>query len=94
MRIAKIAHPMEGLESLIGYKAGVSYLRLVRERGVRPGEAGEVKSIDDAIREFKQLPFEIVTSLLVFLYDGDQTFGSDLVQISPGRSRRRWRPQK
>jgi hypothetical protein len=44
------------LELLVSYEAGQSYLRLVRERGVRPVEEPRIQELESLLKELEKIP--------------------------------------
>ncbi len=61
---------MHGLHSLVSYEAGDSYLRLVKERGVKNSEAGTVKQIADKIAAMDKLPRGPISPIVLSLRSG------------------------
>jgi hypothetical protein len=72
--------PLANLPSLISYEAGVSYMRLVTQRGIKASEAKNLKSVEDRIHELQHLPRGGITPIVLSLRDGDKF--SDLISRS------------
>jgi hypothetical protein len=52
----RVTRPLEGLITLVSYEAGESYVRLVRQRGLKSVESSTVKLIETDLAAFRRLP--------------------------------------
>ena len=56
--------PVMGLQTLISYEAGTSYLRLLNERGVADSEEAIVKGVREQLSQLQRLPMAITPIVL------------------------------
>jgi hypothetical protein len=61
------AQPLSGFQSLVGYEAGLSYVRLVKARGLRADERKAVELIDQHVATLKNLPLRGITPIVLQL---------------------------
>jgi len=62
--------PLAGFHSLVSYEAGVSYLRMVKERGERSGEQAMAAKIEQHVKELSALPRMGITPIVMSLSPG------------------------
>lgn len=65
-----------GFQSLISHEAGVSYLRLVRERGERPEDKEQIAAVNDGIKKLEAREYPMIVTPIVFPADHDRSLGS------------------
>ena len=59
--------PLKGINSLISYEAGLSYLRLVAIRGPKPDERGTISLVLERTKHISGLPFGAITPIVLSL---------------------------
>ena len=62
--------PLFGLHSLVGYEAGASFLRLLKERGIKDSDAADFKAIEEKIAVMNRLPRGPVSPIVLSLRSG------------------------
>jgi hypothetical protein len=62
--------PLFGIQTLVSFEAGESYLRLVKERGAKEYEAPIVKLIEEEIAVLQKLPHGPITPIVLSLRSG------------------------
>jgi hypothetical protein len=62
--------PLFGIQTLVSYEAGESYMRLVKQRGAKEYEAPIVKLIEDKIAVLQKLPHGPITPIVLSFRSG------------------------
>jgi hypothetical protein len=75
--------PIFGIETLVSHEAGNSYLRLVKQRGVRAGETKMVAEVTKGVRRLSSLPRSNVVTPILFALDRVRPLSS-LIAPHPG----------
>jgi hypothetical protein len=78
----RIQAPIFGIETLVSHEAASSYLRLVKQRGVRQEEKKKVVQVEQTMRQLLSLPPSNVVTPIIFSLDSVRPLSS-LVAPSP-----------